>query len=115
MDRQLHWLRFVQDGRAWDLDVHALWVDDTIALQELARGRTWAQILAGLDVGDMVAVKVMWWAARRANGETALRFEDVRFQWHTLAYSWVDDPTPVPEPPTAAEADPVSEAAPTTG
>lgn len=43
-------------------------LNDTILLQELT-GRTWLRIIAGLDEGDVVVVKAVWWAARRAHGE----------------------------------------------
>ncbi|RKT49362.1 hypothetical protein [Saccharothrix australiensis] len=92
MDRNRQWLRFRRGGQQWDLDVHRLTVDDTIALQELARGRTWGQVLLGLDQLDMVAVKVLLWAARRAAGDP-VPFGDLSFPWGELAFEWIDGPT----------------------
>lgn len=60
--------RFTLGDRAWEIDLMTLSINDAIGLQQIA-GRTWAQIIAGLDEGDAVVTKVVWWAARRASGE----------------------------------------------
>lgn len=58
-------------------------INDTIALQQLS-GRTWMQIIAGLDEGDAVVIKVVWWAARRASGD------DVPFDSDEMNPRWAD-------------------------
>lgn len=45
-----------------------LTLNDWILLQEFS-GRTRKQLLSGLEEEDAVALKVVWWAARRASGE----------------------------------------------
>ena len=43
--------RFTLGDRAWEIDLMTLSINDAIVLQELA-GRTWLQIITGLDEGD---------------------------------------------------------------
>lgn len=96
---ELHWLQFRLGDNVWELDVDDLTVDDTIKLQLLARaadpaGRTWAQLLLGLDQGDAVAVKVLFWAARQRAGETGLLFQDTSPKWRGFSYRYIDMPAP---------------------
>ncbi len=77
--------RFTLGDRAWEIDLMTLSINDAIALQELA-GRTWAQIITGLDEGDAVVIKVVWWAARRASGEDILLdSDDMNPKWTTFS------------------------------
>ena len=83
-------------------------INDAITLQELS-GRTWAQILAGLDIGDAVVIKVVWLAARRASGEDILLdSEDMNPQWATFSTQEIPHLTVQPE---AAVPPPVKPAA----
>jgi hypothetical protein len=79
--------RFTLGDRAWEIDLMALTLNDWILLQEFS-GRTRRQLLSGLEEEDAVAIKVVWWAARRGSGEDVTldademnpRFTDVSSQ-----------------------------------
>lgn len=93
--------RFMLADRAWEIDLMSLSINDTILLQELT-GRTWARILTGLDEGDAVVIKAVWWAARRASGE------DIEIDSDDMNPRWADFSTheirQLPVRPGAAEA-----------
>jgi hypothetical protein len=105
--------RFTLGDRAWEIDLMTLSFNDAIALQELS-GRTWMQIIAGLDAGDAVVIKVVWFAARRATGEDiALDSEDMNPKWATFSIQEIPHLTVQPEPtPSAPAAQPAAKKAP---
>lgn len=92
--------RFTLGDQAWEIDLMTLSINDTILLQELA-GRSWARVLTGLDEGDAVVIKVVWWAARRASGE------DIEFDSADMNPRWSEFSTqPIPHLTARAEAPP---------
>lgn len=89
--------RFTLGDRAWEIDLMSLSINDAIVLQELS-GRTWLQLIAGLDEGDAVVIKVVWWAARRASGEDVLLdSEDMNPKWVTFSTQEIPHLTVRPE------------------
>jgi hypothetical protein len=73
--------RFTLEDRAWEIDFATLTLNDWILLQEVS-GRTRKQLLNGIEEEDAVALKVLWWAARRGIGEdVALDSDEMNPQW----------------------------------
>lgn len=92
--------RFTLGDRAWEIDLMSLSINDTIVLQELT-GRTWARILTGLDDGDAVVIKAVWWAARRASGEDIeIDSDDMNPLWASFSTQPISHLT-APEEPAA--------------
>lgn len=63
-------IRFSLGEQSWDFDLGAPTLNDRIVLQRMAGGRPWPQLLNAFDADDAEVIKVLFWAARRASGET---------------------------------------------
>ncbi|NUT53680.1 MAG: hypothetical protein HOV94_41285 [Saccharothrix sp.] len=106
-------LRFVLGDQSWELDLGELTIDDCIALQNLV-GRPWGELVLGIDRGDIEAMKLLLWAARRATGETGLpyaspemsgiRMRDFAVAWSPAAAT----PAPAPVEPEAEPEQPTA-------
>ncbi len=104
--------RFTLGDRAWEIDLMSLSINDTILLQELT-GRTWARILTGLDEGDAVVIKAVWWAARRASGEDIeIDSDDMNPRWADFATHEIRQLPVRPEAAQAPAAKPAPKRAP---
>lgn len=75
--------RFTLEDRAWEIDFATLTLNDWILLQEFS-GRTRKQLLGGIEEEDAIALKVLWWAARRGSGE------DLTLDSDAMNPQWMD-------------------------
>jgi hypothetical protein len=67
--------RYTVGERSWDLDWTDLTLDD-FALLRRVTGYSYVQLCHEHDQGDALALKGVWWLARRRAGEDKLPFDD---------------------------------------
>lgn len=104
--------RFTLGDRAWEIDLATLTLNDWILLQEFS-GRTRGQLLNGLEEEDAVALKVLWWASRRATGEDlTLDSDEMNPRYADLSAQHVPHLTAQPEAPASPVAKPAAKPAP---
>lgn len=104
--------RFTLGDRAWEIDLMTLSINDSILLQQLT-GRTWAQIILGLDEGDAVVIKSVWFTARRASGEDIqIDSDEMNPRWADFSMQAIAELSPRQEAAAAPAVKPAAKPAP---